>query len=266
MIRKRLKAMAARIARTQVVKSLVVNIVYPTIADCVLDEIQPDSVSPSGIAEALAWKSHAYAVLNQELRATGVDCSSDEMRCDRETRRRLLDTVIARTASLEGDILEFGVYNGESLVDFAERCPQRQVYGFDSFEGLPEDWWTRPKGTFQTALPNIDKPNVILVQGLFDKSLPGFLNHWKGKAAIVHVDCDLYSSTLSCLRPILPRCRKGTAILFDEYYNYSEFAQHEWLAWRVICAQYNLAASCIAYDGRRAAFELTDLGEFGGAA
>jgi len=184
------------------------------------------------------------------------------MRCDGETRRRLIDSVVARSSPLEGDILEFGVYKGESLVDFAERCPQRQVYGFDSFEGLPEEWWTRPKGAFQSALPNIDKCNVTLVKGLFDESLSEFLNEWRGKAAIVHVDCDLYNSTLSCLRPILSRCQKGTVILFDEYYNYSEFARHEWLAWRVICAQYNIAASCIAYDGRRAAFELTDLGEF----
>ena len=262
MIRKRLKAVAGRLARTQAIRSLVVNIVYPTIVDCVLDEVQPDVVSPSGIAEAMAWKSHAYIVLNEELRGTGVDCSSDGMRCDQETRARLVDCVMSHSASLEGDVLEFGVYNGESLLDFAERCPRRKVYGFDSFEGLPEAWWTRPKGTFQTALPNIDKPNVTLVKGLFDDSLPGFLQRWEGTAAIVHVDCDLYKSTLSCLLPILSRCQKGTVILFDEYYNYSDFAQHEWLAWREICTNHYIAASCIAYDGRRAAFQLTSLGDF----
>ena len=261
MIRKRLRQVAARIARTQVVRGLVEHFVYPSIAACVIREVQPDVVSRSGIAEALAWKSHAYAVLNQELRATGLDCSADGMRGDAETRSRIVDSVISRSASLEGDILEFGVYKGESLLDFADRCPRRHVYGFDSFAGLPEAWWTFPKGAFQTDLPRIEKANVTLVKGHFDESVPGFLEQWKGRAAIVHVDCDLYESTLSCLRPILSRCQKGTIVLFDEYYNYPDFAQHEWLAWRVICAQYKIAASCIAYDGRRAAFELADPGE-----
>ena len=262
MIRKLLRQVAARIARTQVVRGFVEHFVYPSIAACVIREVQPDVVSRSGIAEALAWKSHAYAVLREELRATGFDCSADRMRCDRETRSRIIDAVVSRSASLDGDILEFGVYKGESLLEFADRCPQRHVYGFDSYTGLPEAWWTRPQGTFKTDPPSIEKANVTLVKGLFDESLPGFMQQWKGRAAIVHVDCDLYGSTLSCLRPILSRCQQGTVVLFDEYYNYPDFAQHEWLAWRVICAEYRIVSSCIAYDGRRAAFELTNLGSF----
>jgi hypothetical protein len=172
----------------------------------------------------------------------------------------LLDVVISHTSDLTGDILEFGVFNGESLRDFALRCPSRQVYGFDSFEGLPEDWWTRPQGTFQTAVPVINEPNATLVKGLFDESLPPFLEHWPGKAAIVHVDCDLYNSTLSCLRPILSRFQQGTVLLFDEYYNYSDFAYHEWLAWHQLCAENEVVAHCIAYDGRRAAFQVTNFG------
>lgn len=258
-MRTKLKALANRIAKTQVVRSTVVNVVFPSIKDCILQEIQPDSVSPTGIAEAIAWKTHSYIVLNEELRATGIDCSADEMRCDYQTRARLFDIVVD-SVNVPGDILEFGVHNGESVVDFATRCPSRHVYGFDSFEGLPEDWWTRPKGTFKTEVPEIDKPNVTLVKGFFDESLPGFLQKWQGMAAIIHIDCDLFKSTLSCLIPMLERCQVGTVILFDEYYNYSDFASHEWLAWRAISESHDIKAPCIGYDGRRAAFQISSFG------
>ena len=46
-----------------------------------------------------------------------------------------------------------------------------------------------------------------------------------------YVDCTLYRSTMDCLPAILPRCPEHAAIVFDEYYNYPEFAQHEWRAW-----------------------------------
>ena len=183
------------------------------------------------------------------------------MRCDRETRGRVIDVVMGRIADIKGDILEFGVHEGVSLISFAERCPDRQVYGFDSFEGLPDDWGNKPKGTFKTEVPHIDRPNITLVKGLFEESLPRFLREWSGHASIIHVDCVLYKSTRDCLMPILPRCQVGTVILFDEYYNYQDFAKHEWLAWREICAKYKLVAPCVAYDGERAAFQITDLGE-----
>jgi hypothetical protein len=171
-LKRHVKCVATRFAKTQVMRSLVANLVYPTVAMCLRDEVRSDEVSPSGVAEALAWKSHAYLVLNEELASTGRDCSSDRMRCDNETRARIIDTVIKLAEPTQGDVLEFGVYEGQSLETFAERCTQRTVYGFDSFEGLPSPWWTRPKGTFATSLPRLFKPNVRLVQGLFDDTLP----------------------------------------------------------------------------------------------
>lgn len=260
-MKKLLKALAAYLARSRVMRSLVGNLIYPAVVDSLRDEVQPDVVSQSGVVEAFAWKTHAYLVLNEELRATGRDCSMGTMRCGHDTRARLIDTVIACAAGTEGDILEFGVYKGESLLVFAELCPDRHVYGFDSFDGLPETWWTRPKGTFKTEPPNIDKPNVTLIKGSFEETLPRFCAGWSERAAIVHVDCDLYKSACTCLLRILPRCKVGTVVLFDEYYNYPDFASHEWLAWREIRAMYRMTAPCIAYDGRRAAFQITHLGE-----
>jgi hypothetical protein len=258
-----LKALLRRLARTRPIRAVASHLIYPTIVNELRSEIQADVCSPSGVAEAFAWKTHSYIVLAEELRPSGQDCAADGMRHDPETRARIIEVVLERICGLGGDVLEFGVAAGDSLRTFARRCPERRIFGFDSFEGLPEEWWTRPKGAFKSEMPHIDASNVELVKGWFSESIPRFLNGWTGTAAIVHVDCDLYSSTQQCLSLILPHCQPGTVILFDEYYNYRDFAAHEWLAWHELQVKWDLKARCIAYDGRRAAFRLEEFGKPG---
>jgi hypothetical protein len=253
------KTLAAGVARNTLTRRLVNHLVYPTVVERLREEVLPDTASASGLVEAFAWKAHAYLVWNEELRPTGLDCCEGRMRLDHETRTRLLEAAVAAVAGIDGDIVECGVYQGDSIRLLAERCPERRVYGFDSFEGLPEPWWTRPRGMFAATAPRLDLPNVTLVQGLFEDSLPKFLPTWTGRAALVHVDCDLYSSTRACLLSMLPRCQVGTVIVFDEYWNYPDFAQHEWRAWRESRVEFRITAPCIAYDGRRAAFQITEL-------
>ena len=260
-MRKILKSFAKYVAGRPLVRRAVGNLIYPAVVEYLRDEVHADVVSPSGLVEELAWKIHAYLVLNEELRMTGQDCASDRMRCDAETRARIMDVASDRSADTEGDILEFGVHTGKSLVVLAEHFQDRCVYGFDSFDGLPDDWCGSPKGKFKTEPPLIKKHNVTLVSGLFEESVPRFLKEWSGRASLIHVDCVLYRSTMDCLLPILPCCQVGTVVLFDEYYNYPDFEKHEWLAWREIRAMYKLIAPCVAYDGRRAAFQIEDLGK-----
>jgi hypothetical protein len=255
-----LKRFAAWLAGTRLVRLPVDHLVYPAVVRGLLDEIAPDRDSPSGLVEALGWKVHSHIVLEEELRPTGRNCSGPRMRHDRETRTEFFDALAAADLP-DGDILEFGVFRGESLQLFAERFPGRRIFGFDSFEGLPEDWWNRPKGTFRTNVPQFDEPEVMMVKGMFAESVPQFVQTWSGNAAIVHIDCTLYGSTMDCLPPILPRCLERAIIMFDEYYNYPDFAQHEWRAWRELRWKYRLTAPCLAYDARRVAFQITDLGD-----
>jgi hypothetical protein len=241
-------------------QAVVRHFICPAVVVFLRNEIQIDMVSNSGLVEAFAWKTHAYLVEKEELRSTGKKCFDERMPSDQTTRKQVIHAVM-ECATVEGDILEFGVYKGESLRWFADRFPDRHVYGFDSFEGLPKDWeGMSPQGKFKTDPPNIDKANVTLVKGLFEESLPHFLKEWSGRISIVHVDCVLYESTLACLEPLIPYVQVGTIVLFDEYYNYPNFAHHEWLAWREVRAKHGLKTLCVAYDGRRAAFRITEIG------
>jgi hypothetical protein len=252
------KGWLARISSTKPVQVVVDYVIYPRIVRGLMAECQPDEDSPSGLVEQLSWKIHSAQVLRSEL-ALGVNCCPGRMDSNRGTRQRIFEVVSPRIEVVSGDILEFGVAAGESFLWFLRRFPDRHVYGFDSFEGLPEDWWTRPKGTFKAEPPRFTEPNGTLVRGWFEESMPEFFRDFRKSVALLHVDCDIYSASIYAMRQAIPYCHAGTIVLFDEYYNYPGFASHEWLAWWQLRKEYDVEAECIAYDGRRAAFQIASL-------
>ncbi|MDQ3288180.1 MAG: class I SAM-dependent methyltransferase [Pseudomonadota bacterium] len=141
--------------------------------------------------------------------------------------RGLLHQAALRERRTPGMVLEFGVASGKSIDFIAKNLPQETIYGFDSFEGLPEDWISSyRKGHFAQKVPQV-ADNVELVVGLFDETLPGFLARHPDDVSYLHIDCDLYSSTRSILQLLGGRIRAGTVIVFDEYFNYPSWRQHE---------------------------------------
>jgi predicted O-methyltransferase YrrM len=128
-------------------------------------------------------------------------------------------------AAQEGLVLEFGVASGWTISHLAGWLPERRVYGFDSFEGLPEDWWV-PKGSFAQAPPKVPD-NVELVVGQFADTLPSYAETHQEPIALAHVDCDLYSSTRTVFDALGDRIVRGTVVVFDEYWNYPGWRQHE---------------------------------------
>jgi predicted O-methyltransferase YrrM len=145
-------------------------------------------------------------------------------------RHRLLKHAVG-LARPQGLFLEFGVAGGESIRWTAEIHPGT-IYGFDSFEGLPEDWRDRyPKGRFATNPPAVPG-NVVLVQGLFADTFPAFLKERREPISFVHIDCDLYSSTKCVFDHLGPLLEPGTVILFDEYFNYPAWQQDEFKAFQ----------------------------------
>lgn len=127
-----------------------------------------------------------------------------------------------------GIALEFGVGSGISTRLIAEHMP---VLGFDSFQGLPEDWRDGfPAGSFACDPPDI--PNAQYVVGLYDDTLPTYC--WDGlrSIALVHIDCDLYSSTKTVLDNLPLRDLQGAVFVFDEWHGYEGAEEHEQRAWR----------------------------------
>lgn len=116
--------------------------------------------------------------------------------------------------------LEFGVFQGMSMRWWSRQLsqPSATLVGFDSFEGLPEDWrHDMRSGHFRTGgPPQIDDSRVSFQVGWFDDTLKNFVvpDH---DQLIINVDCDLYSSALTVLRWAEQYIRPGTLIYFDEF-------------------------------------------------
>ncbi len=168
-----------------------------------------------------------------------------------EERDELLTFCVA-SAPAEGLVLEFGVEKGGSIRQLAASTP-RTVHGFDSFEGLPEDWagTSEKRGKFSLGgqMPAVPA-NVTLHKGWFDKVLPGFLAANSGPAALVHIDCDLYSSSRTVLWALADRLRAGSVILFDEYFNYPNWRHHEFRAWQEFVQAFGVQYRYIGYSAK----------------
>lgn len=138
----------------------------------------------------------------------------------------LLRWLLASGEVGEGWAVEFGTGNGTSAKALAEHMP---VMTFDCFTGLPEKWRDGfDKGAFaQRHIPNI--PRSVVVNGLYENTLPGV--PLPEKVALLHVDCDLYSSTKTIFERAKDLIQPGTVILFDELIRYDGWRNHEHKAW-----------------------------------
>lgn len=145
--------------------------------------------------------------------------------------------------TLTGLFLEFGVRTGTTINHLARRLPGQTIYGFDSFEGLPEAWrgWVQDKGAFGgEGLPRV-RDNVRLVKGWFEQSLPEFLAGQPGPVAFMHIDSDLYSSAKTIFEHLTGRIGPGTIIVFNEYFNYPNWQAHEYKAFQEFCAAHQVS-------------------------
>jgi hypothetical protein len=134
----------------------------------------------------------------------------------------------------ENDLaLEFGVWRGGSINYMANARPANEFHGFDSFEGLPNDWIKgRPAGHFKTDRQSLRfAPNIVIHQGLFSLTLPWWIEreHQRlDRLKFIHIDCDIGCSTDEVLELLGPTLIANRAhLLFDEFYNYQEYRQHE---------------------------------------
>jgi hypothetical protein len=199
-----------------------------------------------------AWETRTRRDLLAAVDQEAMRTSAAFLRAEMGAAEPYFDKVDTLRAALsrspeKGLFLEFGVASGSTLKAIVEKAPAGMVHGFDSFEGLPEDWRPGfPAGAFATEnLPDV--PGADLVVGWFDDTLPGFLADHPGPVAFLHLDADLYSSTRTVLTALAPRLRVGTVVLFDEYFNFPGWEGHEHRAWTEFVAEHGLRFEYLAY-------------------
>jgi len=173
----------------------------------------------------------------------------------------LLDKAISAVTK-DGLFCEFGVYNGQSINFIASRI-DKMIYGFDSFEGLPEDWLPEfRQGRFKVNnLPEV-RENVALIKGWVDDVLPEFAEQHAGQCSFIHIDCDLYSSTKTIFHHLKNRISTGTVIVFDEFFNFPGWKNWEYKAFAEFIADGDAEFEFLGYcrHGEQVAVKITSVG------
>jgi predicted O-methyltransferase YrrM len=219
-------------------------------ADRVLDELR---------AVEIRDRHDTFAAAEREAVASTARFVQREMTGARDFRHPhdTLEHALS-LAPTGGMALEFGVWTGTTLKIIAARRAGA-VYGFDSFAGLPEDWRAGfASGTFGVeTLPEV--PGAELVVGLFDDTLPGFLDAHPGPVDFLHIDADLYSSAVTVLEQVGPRLRPGSVVVFDEFFNFPGWEAHEARAWAEYVAARDVGFRYEAYtlDNEQVVIRLT---------
>ena len=138
----------------------------------------------------------------------------------------------------ESLFLEFGVFKGDSINLFAEKLKKidAEIFGFDSFKGLKDEWMTEefnPPGTFDLKgkKPRVER-NVKLIDGWVEETAKNFLSRNSKKIAFIHFDMDTYKSTSFVLKLVKNNFQAGTIILFDQFYGFPNWEKYEYKAFK----------------------------------
>jgi hypothetical protein len=173
------------------------------------------------------------------------------------TRYAIFDHVAEPLAEKRVLYVEFGVYRGESIRYWSKLLThaESRLIGFDSFEGLPENWCEgSEEGTFSTngQLPVLSDQRISFVKGWFDQTLPGH-EFPDADRLVIHLDADLYSSTRTVLRHLHKRIVPGTIMIFDEFSDrnhelraFAEYLRETGTTFRAIAA--TRALSQVAFE------------------
>jgi len=131
-------------------------------------------------------------------------------------------SALKATAKVPGCIAELGVAYGASAKLITDFAPERTVYLFDTFEGLPEpqegDSEKFATGDFKSDIETVRKylegRRVVFHKGYFPETAGPVADK---QFSFVHLDVDLYESTRSGLEFFYPRMSKGGIIITHDY-------------------------------------------------
>ena len=187
-----------------------------------------EHISPTTVANLNHMLN--FLEIGRWMREQGYDTSHRS-----ECREQLFDLVGQQVQDRDVLYLEFGVWKGDATRYWAKllRNPLSKLHGFDSFEGLPEDWaWAR-KGVFSTkgVCPQVADERIKFFKGWFEETLPNYTLP-PHDVLVLNLDADLYSATIYVLNRLREAIRPGTYLYFDEINE----RFHELRAFREFCA------------------------------
>lgn len=146
----------------------------------------------------------------------------------------------AALSAAPGVACEFGVYRGHSLRQI-RHLRKPPVFGFDSWQGLPQAWNTggpveHPAGHFACDMPGDFGPGVYLLAGWFADTIPAWLDACSAPVQLLHIDSDLYESAREVLFGLNERLLPGAVILFDELVDFEAASYPNWRdgEWRAL--------------------------------
>jgi len=157
-----------------------------------------------------------YLEVGRWMHANGYDTT-----CRVRQREELFKLAAAQVTQRDVLYLEFGVHQGDATRYWSKLLsdPRSKLHGFDSFEGLPENFLPhRRKGHFslQGQVPRIDDPRVQFFPGWFEQTLATYTLP-AHDVLVLNFDADLYSSTIFVLNTLERAIVPGTYIYFDEF-------------------------------------------------
>lgn len=132
---------------------------------------------------------------------------------------------------------EFGVASGVSFEWWLQHAKHAdsKFFGFDTFEGLPEDWGLFfKKGAMAHDMKAIADKRHHFVKGIFQDTMRNFVNEHRGtleldRRKVLLFDADLFSSTIYVLTQLYPYLHKGDVLIFDEF----NVPSHEFYAMKI---------------------------------
>ena len=147
-------------------------------------------------------------------------------------------------SKIDRPFYEFGVWRGVSFRYLIKKI--ERGYGFDTFEGLPEDWHNHKAGTYSSdsVVPKIDGGEFIV--GKFEDTLPKFFADRRQRASIINFDADLYTSTICALTHAKPIIDQHTILIFDEFIMNKNWEQDEYKALQEFCNTHNYKYEVVA--------------------
>lgn len=133
--------------------------------------------------------------------------------------------------------MELGVFTGNTFMMIRSELPENIIlYGFDTFQGLPEDWISDdnsiiyPKGKFAIDYIPEETINTKFIVGKVEETLRLFMAERRDKISFVHFDMDLYNPTYYSLQQLYTRFIVGTVLVFDDFFNLPGWQNHSFKA------------------------------------